>query len=302
MISHNVVVIYHRKSNLFHCFDGLFSAYPAYKNFPNALFLAGTHFNNDEIINKIGLRNDVFVVDYSLKTTHIDELKSRGNSVMIIDHHKSFWDELSTLKLSKNEYKFDFDKSGCVLSWEYFSPNSPVPEIFKYIQTGDLYKFTLPDAKTICAGIYEIFKPLGFYEAMKKIEEYLHLSQLDLRNFFYDEGAAAKLKRDIRVKEYCKKAESFDFVWCEKTCKIKTVDVDRYDLDIVSTIGSRLYNDEQIDFSMMVCDGNDGFIYVSLRSNGFDCEPIAKKYGGGGHKQACGFKVKHLSEIEELSL
>ncbi len=37
---------------------------------------------------------------------------------------------------------------------------------------------------------------------------------------------------------------------------------------------------------------DDTYINVSLRAEGdFDASIIAKKYGGGGHKVACGFKL-----------
>ena len=43
-----------------------------------------------------------------------------------------------------------------------------------------------------------------------------------------------------------------------------------------------------------------GVIKVGLRSrSGFDCIPLASSMGGGGHAQACGFKMA-VSRLPEL--
>jgi nanoRNase/pAp phosphatase (c-di-AMP/oligoRNAs hydrolase) len=38
--------------------------------------------------------------------------------------------------------------------------------------------------------------------------------------------------------------------------------------------------------------GKDGQVKVGLRSQrGYDCSPLAVSMGGGGHAQACGFRM-----------
>lgn len=43
-------------------------------------------------------------------------------------------------------------------------------------------------------------------------------------------------------------------------------------------------------FGMTWCVGENGQVFVSLRSIG-DYDAIAKAYGGGGHRNAAGFKT-----------
>jgi len=75
--------------------------------------------------------------------------------------------------------------------------------------------------------------------------------------------------------------------------------------DVVNTIV--FIKEAEIFF--VVLEVEDTFCRVSLRSNGFDVESIANKFGGGGHKQAAGFRIRKkpfevvnilLNEIQEL--
>jgi hypothetical protein len=45
-------------------------------------------------------------------------------------------------------------------------------------------------------------------------------------------------------------------------------------------------------FALMWTAGQGGVVKVGLRSQrGYDCIPLAQSMGGGGHAQACGFKM-----------
>jgi oligoribonuclease NrnB/cAMP/cGMP phosphodiesterase (DHH superfamily) len=56
--------------------------------------------------------------------------------------------------------------------------------------------------------------------------------------------------------------------------------------DLTSELGSKILEKfENINYVMLIYDGG-----IALRSVGdFDVSEIAKKYGGGGHKNAAGF-------------
>jgi len=45
-------------------------------------------------------------------------------------------------------------------------------------------------------------------------------------------------------------------------------------------------------FALMWTAGKGGVVKVGLRSQrGYDCIPLAESMGGGGHAQACGFRM-----------
>jgi nanoRNase/pAp phosphatase (c-di-AMP/oligoRNAs hydrolase) len=53
-------------------------------------------------------------------------------------------------------------------------------------------------------------------------------------------------------------------------------------------------------FALMWVAGKGGVVRVGLRSQrGFDCIPLAESMGGGGHAQACGFKMG-IGRLPEL--
>ena len=44
------------------------------------------------------------------------------------------------------------------------------------------------------------------------------------------------------------------------------------------------------------CENLDGTCHIEMRSNGPAVQPIAAKYGGGGHRQASGVTVPNMDE------
>ena len=53
-------------------------------------------------------------------------------------------------------------------------------------------------------------------------------------------------------------------------------------------------------YALMWAVGGDGQVKVGLRSQrGYDCSPLAVSMGGGGHAQACGFRMpaERLAEL-----
>jgi uncharacterized protein len=53
-------------------------------------------------------------------------------------------------------------------------------------------------------------------------------------------------------------------------------------------------------FALMWTVGKGGIVKVGLRSQrGYNCIPLAESMGGGGHAQACGFKINadHLPQL-----
>jgi nanoRNase/pAp phosphatase (c-di-AMP/oligoRNAs hydrolase) len=58
-----------------------------------------------------------------------------------------------------------------------------------------------------------------------------------------------------------------------------------------SVIGEMLSR-QSATFALMWCVSQAGVVKVGLRSQrSFDCIPLARSMGGGGHAQACGFKM-----------
>jgi uncharacterized protein len=295
MFDNQTIVIFHKKSKLFWCPDGVASAAIAAKYAKVDQFLFGTYTNDGEIINQIGKGNTIHFVDYSMSTENIETL-AVGNTITICDHHKTAKDNLSRVSSPFIAKYFDMTKSGARLTWEYFCPDQDVPAIIQYLEVGDLYTFALPEAKKVCAGLYTLMShEKDMREVFEALFENWELTQEQLIEKFLPIGEQSLEERSLRVDKFVEKA----YPQTIQRHKVLVVECPEADTDLVSTIGSRLYTTHpEIDFAVMVnINDADDRCYVSFRSSGFNCEPIAKSFGGGGHAQACGCTVKELKDL-----
>lgn len=215
----------------------------------------------------------VFIVDFSYSTEILDELETKY-TVVVIDHHKT----AETAVKGRPGCVFDLNKSGCVLTFEYFfGKNTAIPEILAYVQDRDLWKFELPCSEAINAYIYtlpedfEVWYKFNIHEALPA-------------------GKAILAYRDMIISKAVKSAV--------------LTEIDGHSIPMVnattliSEIGNEMCKYFDTPASISYCDRlKDGIRTYSLRSVGdFDVSEIAKKRGGGGHKNASGFSVE-LCEI-----
>ena len=104
---------------------------------------------------KLGKDNLIYIVDFSYDRERLMELASVHKHVTVLDHHKTAEDALTGEwpdKPQNLELHFEADKSGAVMTWEYFHGGynrDDIPEILLYAQDRDLWRWELPDSKAI---------------------------------------------------------------------------------------------------------------------------------------------------------
>lgn len=133
-------VIYHGG-----CCDGFASAYSIWKYFKlndekqldNIIFYPAKHntFHNThpDVYNR-----NVVICDFSYNKNLLLKMIKQANSLIVLDHHKNAENELESIP-DKNKI-FRMDKSGAVITWEFFFPNISVPKFIKYIEDRDIWK------------------------------------------------------------------------------------------------------------------------------------------------------------------
>ena len=266
------VVIYHAD-----CTDGFGAAYSAWKQLGNrAEYYACKHgVKPPDVKNK-----NVVILDFSFKNATTKKMIEEANSLLVIDHHKSAMVELHDI----SNTKFDMTKSGAMLAWEFFHPGKEPPKFIKYIQDRDLWKWELEYSREFSAAFDMV--PFEF-EEFEKFED----------DSVFDDAC----KRGSYILAYSKTVVK---KVCEKAASRK---LDGKDILVVnashwmSEIGARLAPD--CDFAMIwYYDHNDKDIKVSLRAfhDAVDVSEIAKKYNGGGHKKAAGFRLPGDFAIDSL--
>jgi oligoribonuclease NrnB/cAMP/cGMP phosphodiesterase (DHH superfamily) len=212
----------------------------------------------------------LFIVDFSYDRETCEALAERveGN-ITILDHHKTAEAALDGLSFAV----FDGSKSGAIMAWEWFFGNAPPPAILCYVQDRDLWQWKLPASREVNAYIATL---------PKDFEEW-HMFSLDTALsagaaiIAFQDKQISGAQRDVRM----------------ETISGHIVPVLNCTAN-VSEVGNELckaYPDAP--FSASYCDRADGKRSYSLRSIGnFDVSEIAKKYGGGGHRNAAGFTIE----------
>ncbi len=274
--------------------DGQGSAYAAWRKLgDNANYIAVDY---KQPVPEMEDGSIVYIVDFSYNKDTIKIMSERMEKVVVIDHHKSAIDDLKDLMLDSVpnlELVFDITKAGCILTHEYFFPNQPIPTLLLHIADRDLWKFELAGTKEI----HEMLCSHSFnFELWSQFVS--TLPALLMR-----EGEAILRAANRSIKNICRNAVTMmigeDKVLAVNT-SYKSSEVCHYLLDMIENDSEYkdckfavVYRDERINaFGPDSVDDQVSRRY-DLRSRGdFDVSEIAKKFGGGGHKNAAGFHVR----------
>lgn len=261
-------VLYH--SN---CYDGFGAAYSAWKKLGDRAEYIPVSYGKD--LPELNEPDIVYIVDFSYPKDVILDLSKRCQ-VVVLDHHKTAEEDLESLVgLENPKVKFDMDKSGALLTWEWFHGDKNVPDLIKHISDRDLWEFKLEGTKEIHKAL--VSHPMNF-----ELWDGFDVEELK------SEGKICQRLYDNLVENIIK--ESFFRV------------VGGHEVPVVNTsiawseVGHALikrYPEAPFVASFTVFDKEEMW---SLRSKGnFDVSEIAKVYGGGGHKNAAGFKKPKIA-------
>ena len=133
------LAVYHKD-----CIDGTSAAAVTLRAFPNAqcfpLPHAYTAEDLDAVIAQATSHATLYTVDCALG---VKEFLARGVPVVTIDHHKGMQAQLEALsrEYANYTYVFDNEKSGASLAWSYFFPEEKEPDLIKYVEDADLWKW-----------------------------------------------------------------------------------------------------------------------------------------------------------------
>lgn len=268
----NVVIIYHAD-----CRDGFSAAYAAWKKFgDSATYIP----RKTQLEPPEGLEGkEIYILDYSYSKETLEALAAKNRSVTVIDHHQTAQEAVTAFP----QNVFDMSHSGATLSWMHFHPDTPTPKLLLYIEEHDLWKNTLPYSGEIAAA-------LGEYEMTFETWD-------ELARLFEDENEFAKLVEKGRVLReiIVKQAALFADAAYPVSLDGETYYALNYPGPYRSLVGNLIA--QKHPPMSIVWSYEDGLFRVSLRSIGdFDVAKIAEEYGGGGHRNAAGFKCKNWED------
>jgi hypothetical protein len=144
------------------CNDGLFAALAAWKRLGyNHQGAAVTYMPQAYGQPPPSLRQDstVYILDFFYPLDQMMKLhQEHDGRVWLIDHH------LSAIKQLQGRLPnciLDLDHSAAVLAWQFFHPDDPVPELFRYIQDADLWTWQLDNSQEVSAGLKGLSRSFG---------------------------------------------------------------------------------------------------------------------------------------------
>ena len=194
-------------------------------------------------------------------------LRDRVRELVILDHHKSAQEDIGDLDF----VTFDMDRSGAMMGWNYMHPDQEPPPLIRYVQDRDLWRFALPNSREVTAA-------LGSYPMDFTVWQNLDVADLAR------EGTAILRFRGQTVRTIVGFAR-----WGEiGGHRVPIVNATAHWSDVGEAM---LQTFPEAPFVGAYFEDSEGVRRWSLRSRpDFDVSEVAKKLGGGGHRQASGFR------------
>ncbi|CAL9159747.1 unnamed protein product [Musa hybrid cultivar] len=328
-------VLYH-----YPCPDGAFAALAAHLYFsatslpvlffPNAVYdpIRANDLPLDEI-------SDVYLLDFVGPSGFVAEISTKVESVTILDHHKTAFEDLcGNVLTGQNVTKvIDMNQSGATIAFDFFREKllacddiSKDPEIqhhmkgrlnlvsdskiervhklFKYVEDGDLWRWALPYSKAFASGLkdmnieYNVNVNSAVFDQLLALDPE-HVIGVGKQTLTHKQ----RLINEVLQQSYKIRLGNGLFGQCLAG-----------NADHISDLRSELGNQLAIKSQNLGLRGIGAVVYkvpelntdhmlkISLRSvDSEDTTPISKNYGGGGHQNASSFML-NCAEFENWKL
>ncbi|WP_269581988.1 DHHA1 domain-containing protein [Roseibium sp. Sym1] len=253
---------------------------------------------------------EVIIVDFSYKRQVLLEMAKEAESVLVLDHHKTAQEDLTAgegiidisgwsrpwgisrhrLNAAQDQLEgamhaniyveFDMERSGAQMVWDFFNLDQPRKRFVDFVGDRDLWHFKMPCSRQVAATVFSY--PYTF-------DAWDHLDTLISSDIYLAgvvaQGDAILRKHDKDVAELLEATT--------RTMVIGGVEVPVANLPYTMSSDAANLLAEKAPFGACYFDNKEGKRVFSLRSseNGADVAEIAARYGGGGHKNAAGFRA-----------
>lgn len=279
------VVLYHD-----HCVDGFAAAWCARTYFGDRAEYIPVNYNQPPPELR---ERHVFILDFSYPLADLVKLAIVNHAVIVLDHHKTAQQALKDLppvvplaeftERTRTGFplplmvEFDMDRSGAGMAWDYFNSGDEMPDLIKAVQDRDLWKFDLRGTRAIHAALTSYAFDFEVWDwLMRKSSSQTGLEDLIIEGTAIDRRHMALVKEVVASTKRRMVIGGHDVPVCNAN------------YNFASDIGNVLCVGEPFGATYVDHKGGRSF---SLRStdNGVDVSVVAKKFGGGGHRNASGF-------------
>lgn len=269
------LILYHGRS----CPDGFAAALAARLYYGDAVECLGLDHGDIKTVDDLPPLQGraVYILDFSFDAPILKDIEQRAAKLVLLDHHKSAAEKLTGFACRCGVVHFDMGKSGARLAWEFFHPDATLPDLVRYVEDRDIWAWKYPESAAFLAALD--MEPFDFFR-WAQIAAFTR-SELEA---FMARGQAMDEKFTKLAADLAEGALPIAFNG-QQGLMVNAPGV------FHSLVGD-LLSRKSGTFALMWNAGKGGVIKVGLRSQrGFDCIPLAESMGGGGHPQACGFKL-----------
>lgn len=277
------LILYHGR----HCPDGFGAALAAWVYYAGQAEFVGLDHGDVKTVADLPALDGraVYILDFSFPAEIMQAIEARAAKLVLLDHHQSAAEKLSGFACRCGVVHFDLRKSGARLAWEFFHPGQPVPDLVRFVEDRDLWTWQFPESAGFLAALD--MEPLDF----KRWQEIAAFTPAQL-SAFMARGQAMDEKFRQLATLLAEGAQPVTFNG-QSGLMLNAPGV------FHSLLGEML-SLKSGTFALLWVVDKSGVVKVGLRSQRpFNCIPLAESMGGGGHAQACGFKlpVQRLPEL-----
>lgn len=168
-----------------------------------------------------------------------------------------------------------------MMAWDFFFPNRTPPPLLLHIEDRDLWRFALHHTREINASVFSYPYDFAVWDSLMAMDKDVLIAAgeaIERKHFKDMRELLAVTTRDMTIAGY-------------------RIPVANLPYTLSSDAGQELARGKP--FGACYWDTPDGRVF-SLRSTdqGADVSEVAKQYGGGGHRNAAGFKVSFEKAAE----
>ncbi len=262
----SALILYHAE-----CVDGFTAAWAAWRALGSrAEYLPVHHGASPPAVSG----RDVVMLDFAYPRAISLTLADQAHSLLVLDHHKTALEELGDLPFAR----LDMQQSGAGLAWRHYHPHTVVPRLVQTVEDGDLWRHSFSDTRAVYLRL--TYEPRTFAN-WDRIAQ--NTSTLAGFQAFAAEGRVLQAERDFQVERLLLRSFEVD-LGGERGLAAEAPAAYR------SEVGHRLAERSR-SFGLVWYPRGRGY-RVSLRSLGdYDVERLARRFGGGGHRNAAGFTL-----------
>lgn len=282
------------------CPDGFAAAWVLRHRYPEEEILFYPSAYRDPLPDFGGRRPDeTYVLDFSWPYEQMVDLAARSVKTILLDHHQSTLDDFSQHHPNRLQWtgggyvealgdglfvELDMKRSGAMMTWDYLFERE-APPLIAYVQDRDLWRYELEDSRKVSALILSLPHDFGVWDS------YADMWATEL----HDRAQGAWLFEQALIESLVPKSH-----WCAMFSQVpneplldnlRVFPIVNAPYKVGSAVAERLMDHYRWDMAGYWLVGADGLYQYGVRSrDGVVVHRFAEGLGGGGHKQAAGFK------------